>query len=98
MANKYFALLLVACLVAAASVDALQTPQECVKSCLDRRCGPNPKTFCSFLCDYGCSLSSGGIVKNDKMETQVMPTLAPQPPRKVQAQGKETIETNQEFH
>jgi len=60
MANKFVALLLVVCLVAAAGVDAIdERTMKCMDSCVTYQCGENPSTFCTILCKLGCATSSG---------------------------------------
>jgi len=56
MANKFFALLLVVCLVAAASVDAqLDLRTQCFNSCVAEDCGENPSLWCKFICNFRCA-------------------------------------------
>ncbi|ESW15274.1 hypothetical protein PHAVU_007G059200 [Phaseolus vulgaris] len=89
MANKFFALLLVVCLVAAASVDAqLDLRTQCFNSCVAEDCGENPSLWCKFICNFRCA--------STEMENEVHGIWAeapesswaeaPQLSRKVQAQ------------
>jgi len=62
MANKYVALLLVVCLIAAASVDAQNIEENgnpCYYDCVSSQCGNPPSTFCKMLCGFACS--TGGL-------------------------------------
>ncbi|CAJ1977191.1 unnamed protein product [Sphenostylis stenocarpa] len=77
MANKYLALLLVVCLIAAASVDAQES--KCLHNCLQYECS-NDTTWCRFICMYAC-LGAG-------LSKQGAPAAAPLPSRKV----KETMQ------
>jgi len=55
MENKYVALLLVVCLIAATTVEAQESQISCFHDCVSIDCGEQPSTFCKFLCGFGCS-------------------------------------------
>ncbi|QCE08323.1 hypothetical protein DEO72_LG9g3352 [Vigna unguiculata] len=90
MANKYVALLLVVCLITAASVDAQETQQPCFEHCVSFDCGENPSNFCKFLCGFGCSAAgmSTNLVESHGVWAEGPESSlaeAPQFSRKVQA-------------
>ncbi|ESW15280.1 hypothetical protein PHAVU_007G059600 [Phaseolus vulgaris] len=59
MANKYAALLLVVCLIAATIVDAQESLTPCLDHCVSDFCGEHPSNFCTILCNFGCTLRNG---------------------------------------
>ncbi|BAT94090.1 hypothetical protein LR48_Vigan02g223700 [Vigna angularis] len=91
MANKYVAVLLVVCLMAAASVDGQETQLPCFEKCVSFDCGENPSNFCKFLCGFGCSAAgmSTNLVEEPGLALAEAPgsslAEAPQFPRKVKA-------------
>ncbi|KAK7357453.1 hypothetical protein VNO80_16739 [Phaseolus coccineus] len=76
MKKKYIALLLVVCLIAAATVEAQESQTSCFHDCVSIDCDEHPSTFCKFLCGFGCS--GVGLANTNLEETDGVMAEAPE--------------------